>query len=154
MTLMDAWHADPATWHVAALGPPPGQPGTLVPMTASMMFARRLDRREKQAVEDAALLEKLLTATNGNYSRSSKLLDPRPARLRHVGLRQNASLRQQLGGTLALVDQVIELRAFVRAQPHNVFLDGSLFRGHESPPALAYRHSDSENRVRFNDVSH
>jgi len=35
------------------------------------------------------------------------------------------------------VDQVVELRAFLRAQPHNVFLDGNLFRGHESPPALA-----------------
>ena len=79
---------------------------------------------------------------------------PALARLRHVGLQQDAGLRQQLGRTLALVDQVIELRAFVRAQPHNVFLDGNLFRGHESPPALASRHRDSENRVRFNDVRH
>src|SRR5208337_2336271 len=59
------------------------------------------------------------------------------ARLRHIGLQQDTGLRQQLGGTLAFADQVVELCAFVRAQPHNVFLDGNLFRGHESPPALA-----------------
>jgi hypothetical protein len=46
-----------------------------------------------------------------------------------------------------------ELSASVRAQPHNVFPDGSLLRGHESPPWLACRGSDSENRAKFNDVS-
>jgi hypothetical protein len=45
--------------------------------------------------------------------------------------------RRQLRRTLAFVDQVIQLRAFVHAQPHNVFLDSNFFRGHESPPSLA-----------------
>jgi hypothetical protein len=61
---------------------------------------------------------------------------PALARFRYVGLQQDAGLRQQLGGTLALADQIVELRALIRAQPYNVFLDGYLFRGHESPPAM------------------
>jgi hypothetical protein len=52
-------------------------------------------------------------------------------------------LRQKLGRTLAFVDQVVESRAFVRAQPHNLSLDGNLLRGTESPPSLG-RHGDSE----------
>ncbi len=65
MTLMEAWYANPATWDVATLGPAPGQPGCLVPMQASMMFARRLERREKQEAEDFKLLDQLLTACHG-----------------------------------------------------------------------------------------
>jgi hypothetical protein len=57
-----------------------------------------------------------------------------------------------VGGTLAFVDQVVKLCAFARAQPHNVLLDGNFFCGHESPPALAYRHRGSENPVSFNDA--
>jgi hypothetical protein len=51
------------------------------------------------------------------------------------------------------VDQVVELRAFVRAQPYDILLDGNFLRGHESPPSLG-RRSDSENYIRFNDVRH
>jgi hypothetical protein len=50
------------------------------------------------------------------------------------------------------VDQAVELLAFVRAQSHNVSLDGNILRGHESPPSIG-RGSDSENKVRFNDIS-
>src|SRR5712672_2190961 len=78
MTLMEAWYANPATWDVATLGPAPGQPGCLVPMQASMMFARRLERREKQEAEDFKLLDQLLTACHGNYHRTAALADPRP----------------------------------------------------------------------------
>jgi hypothetical protein len=35
------------------------------------------------------------------------------------------------------MDQVIQLRAFLRAQPYDILLDGNLLRGHESPPSLA-----------------
>jgi hypothetical protein len=57
-------------------------------------------------------------------------------------------------GTLAFVDQVIELSTLFQTQPHNVFLDDNLFRGHESPPSRAGRDSDSEIPTSFNDVSH
>jgi len=38
---------------------------------------------------------------------------------------------------------------YASAQPHNVLLDGNFFRGHESPPALACRHRDSEKPRQF-----
>src|SRR5260370_17608638 len=78
MSLMDAWLANPANWDVATLGPAPGQPGTLVPVQATIMFNRRLERREKQEAEDFKLLDQLLTACHGNYSRTAALADPRP----------------------------------------------------------------------------
>jgi hypothetical protein len=71
---------------------------------------------------------------------------------RHVSLQEDARLGHNLGRTLAFVDQAVELLAFVRAQSHNVSLDGNILRGHESPPSLG-RGSDSENSVRFNDIS-
>ena len=40
-------------------------------MQASMMFARRLERREKQEAEDFKLLDQLLTACYGNYHRTA-----------------------------------------------------------------------------------
>jgi hypothetical protein len=40
-------------------------------------------------------------------------------------------LRQQLGGTLAFADQLVEFGAFLRAQPHYVLLDGNLLPEHE-----------------------
>src|SRR5260221_7647002 len=79
MTLMEAWYATPATWDVATLGPAPGQPGCLVPMQASMMFARRLERREKQVAEDFKLLDQLLTACHGNYHRTARSLTRAPS---------------------------------------------------------------------------
>ena len=39
----------------------------------------------------------------------------------------------------------------VRAQPHNVLLDGNLFPGHQSPPSLLISDSDSEIPVHIND---
>jgi len=90
MTLMEAWYANPATWDVATLGPAPGQPGCLVPMQASMMFARRLERREKQEAEDFKLLDLLLTACHGNYHRTAALADPRPI---HVILNSGVPIR-------------------------------------------------------------
>src|ERR1700719_671512 len=87
----------------------------------------------------------------GIQSLGDPAVAPALARLRHVDLQKDAGLRQQLRGTLAFVDQVVELRALLSAQPYNIFLDGNLFRGHESPPSRAScRDSDSENRVRIN----
>src|SRR4051794_13370570 len=40
--------------------------------------------------------------------------------------------------------------AFLRVEPDNVFLDGNVFPGHESPPSLP-RDRDSEIPVMFND---
>src|SRR6516164_7342158 len=64
-----------------------------------------------------------------------------------------AGLRQQLGGTPAFADQLVELGAFLRAQPHHVLLDGNLFPDHESPPSLPCGDRDSEVAVIFNDGS-
>ena len=47
-----------------------------------------------------------------------------------------------------------ELLALLRAQPHDVFLDGNLFPGHESPPSLLRSDRDSELAVKINDGSH
>jgi len=63
------------------------------------------------------------------------------------------AFRQQLGGTLAFADQLVELGAFLRAQPHHVLLDGNLFPDHESPPSLSCSDRDSEVAVIFNDGS-
>src|SRR5258708_3202985 len=73
----------------------------------------------------------------GVQRRGNPAVAPAFARIRHVRLQENARLRQQLRGTLAFADQLLELGAFLRAQPHYVFLDGNLFPGHESPPSLA-----------------
>src|SRR5258708_35938249 len=43
-----------------------------------MIFARGLERREKQEAEDFKLLDQLLTACHGNYHRTAALADPRP----------------------------------------------------------------------------
>ena len=48
---------------------------------------------------------------------------PAFAELRYVRLQQDAGLRQQLGGTLAFADQLVELGVFCRAQPHYVLLE-------------------------------
>ena len=66
---------------------------------------------------------------------------------------EDPRLRQQLGGTLAFADQLVELGAFLRAQPHYVLLDGNLFPHHESSPSLPCGDRDSEVTVIFNDES-
>src|SRR5438034_1238887 len=73
------------------------------------------------------------------------------ARIRYVRLQQDARLRQQLGGTLAFANQLVESIAFLRVEPDHVFLDGNLFPGHESPPSLPCRDRDSEIPVMIND---
>src|ERR1700730_10885145 len=63
------------------------------------------------------------------------------------------SFVQQLRGTLALGDQLVELGVFFRAQPYYVLLDGNFFPDHESPPSLPCSDRDSEVAVIFNDGS-
>ena len=57
---------------------------------------------------------------------------PALASLRCVSFQKDAGFRQQQGRTFALVDEVLQLLAFVRAQIHHILVDGSLFHGHES----------------------
>jgi hypothetical protein len=64
--------------------------------------------------------------------------------------KKDASLRQQLGGTLAFAGQLIEPIAFLPGEPDHVFLDRNLFPGHESPPSLPCDR-DSEVPIIFND---
>ena len=87
----------------------------------------------------------------GVQRRGNPAVAPAFARIRHVRLQEDARLRQQLRGTLAFADQLLELGAFLRCQPHDVLLDGDLFPGHESPPSLACGDRDSEVAVIFND---
>src|ERR1700751_4459460 len=61
------------------------------------------------------------------------------------------SLPQQVGGTLAFANQLVESISFLRVEPDHVFLDGNLFPGHESPPSLPCRDRDSEIPVMIND---
>jgi hypothetical protein len=53
----------------------------------------------------------------------------------------------------AAADQLVELGAFLRAQPHYVLLDGNLFPDHESPPSLPCSDRNSEVGVIFKDGS-
>src|SRR5260370_20327276 len=73
------------------------------------------------------------------------------ARIRYVRLQEDPRLRQQLGGTIAFADQLVESIAFLRVEPDHVFLDGNLFPGHESPPSLPCCDRDSEIPVMIND---
>ena len=72
----------------------------------------------------------------GVQRRGNPAVAPAFARIRYVRLQEDARLRQQLGGTLAFTDQLVESIAFLRVEPDHVFLDGNLFPGHESPPSL------------------
>ena len=87
----------------------------------------------------------------GVQRRGDRAVAPAFACIRHVRLQQDAGLRQQLGGTLAFVDQVVESIALLRVEPDHVFLDRNLFPGHESPPSLPCSDRDSEVPVIFND---
>src|SRR5450631_1045148 len=89
----------------------------------------------------------------GVQRRANPAVAPAFAELRYVRLQQDAGLRQQPGGTLAFADQLVELGAILRAQPHYVLLDGNLFPDHESPPSLPCGDRDSEVAVIFNDGS-
>jgi hypothetical protein len=53
------------------------------------------------------------------------------------------------GRNATFADQLVELGAFLDAQPHYVFLDGNLFPDHESPPSPPCGDSDSELAVIF-----
>jgi len=58
---------------------------------------------------------------------------------------------QQLSGTLALADQLVEPIAFRHGEPDHVFLDRNLSPSHESPPSLPCSDRDSEVAAIFND---
>jgi hypothetical protein len=87
----------------------------------------------------------------GVQRRGNPAVTPARARIRYVRLQEDAHLRQQLGGTLAFADQLVEPIAFLRVEPNHVFLDGNLFPGHESPPSLPCHERDSEIPVMIND---
>src|SRR5947209_6313032 len=73
----------------------------------------------------------------GVQCRGDPAVAPAFARIRYVRLQEDARLRQQLGGTLAFANQLVESIAFLRVEPDHVFLDGNLFPGHESPRCQA-----------------
>ena len=87
----------------------------------------------------------------GVQRRGDPAVAPAFARIRYVRLQEDARLRQQLGGTLAFANQLVESIALLRVEPDHVFLDGNLFPGHESPPSLPCRDRDSEIAVMIND---
>ena len=87
----------------------------------------------------------------GVQRRGDPAVAPAFTRIRYVRLQQDARLRQQLGGTLAFANQLVELIAFLRVEPDHVFLDGNLFPGHELPPSLPCRDRDLEIPVMIND---
>ena len=73
------------------------------------------------AVED--LRETMASNPPGHQAPGSK------EAIRYVRLQVDARLRQQLGGTLAFANQLVESIAFLRVEPDHVFLDGNLFPG-------------------------
>src|ERR1700719_2456383 len=87
----------------------------------------------------------------GVQRRGDPAAAPAFARIRYVRLQEDPRLRQQLGGTLAFADQLVESIAFLRVESDHVFLDGNLFPGHESPPSLPCCDRDSEIPVMIND---
>jgi hypothetical protein len=75
---LEAWATDPASWD-AALGPPPDDENTTIPLDIGRRFFDRLRKREerrqdreaaaaRQAQADAELKARLLRACNGNYT--------------------------------------------------------------------------------------
>src|SRR3954464_1893025 len=61
---------------------------------------------------------------------------PSFARLRGIGLQQNAGLGQLSGRVLTRMDQRVELLPLLIIELYHVPLLGSLFRGHEASPSL------------------
>jgi hypothetical protein len=106
----------------------------------------------EQANATAILFAPRLSAHYGKfvaYFRVSR----RTYRMRAKAGATAGSPRQQLGGTLAFANQLVESIVFLRVEPDHVFLDGNLFPGHESPPSLPCRDRDSEILVMINDGS-
>jgi len=56
--------------------------------------------------------------------------------LRYIGFQQDAGLRQLPCRMLAGVDQGVQLLSLLRAEPHDILLDGDLSRDHESAPTV------------------
>src|SRR5262249_1185198 len=61
---------------------------------------------------------------------------PGLARIRGVGLQQDACLQKLASGGLALLDQRIEPFTLVGAELYDVLLDSRLFRGHDASPGF------------------
>jgi hypothetical protein len=66
--------------------------------------------REQQEAEDFKLLDALLTACNGNYSRTAALADPRPI---HVMLNSGVPIEEIISTIKCKVDR----RAYPRTRP-------------------------------------
>jgi len=80
----------------------------------------------------------------GIQSLGDPAVTPAIASCRYVGLQQNTRLRQQLRGTLARVDQVVELRSLFRAQPDNIFFERQLLSWPRITSVAGCDNSDSE----------
>jgi hypothetical protein len=96
-------------------------------------------------------VRELAESLSGIYRNRCPVLLKYAAGLRNIRLQKDPRLRQQLRSTLAGPDQITQLTALLRAQPNHILLDGNLFPGHESPPALLQSDSDSEVPVMIND---
>ncbi len=59
---------------------------------------------------------------------------PRPRRGR-ICLQQDVRLQQRSCRMFALINQSVKFAALVITQPHDVFLQAMLFRGHDSSPS-------------------
>jgi hypothetical protein len=86
---LEAWAADPASWPVAALGPPPDDPASQVPLDIRTRFLDRVRKREarrrdaaaalaRQAAADQQLRDQLLAVTGGNFVPGPGLDDVAP----------------------------------------------------------------------------
>jgi hypothetical protein len=76
---LERWAVDPASWDVAALGPPPNDPASKISLDIRTRFLDRVRKREarrrdaeaaaaRQAAVDRELHSRLLAATYGNHS--------------------------------------------------------------------------------------
>ncbi len=109
---IEAWQVNPASWNVEEDGPPPNHPEHRIPLDVVGRFKERQAREAKaaakQEAEDFKLLDQLLTACNGNYSRTAALADPRPI---HVILNSGVPVDDIISVIKAKVDR--------RAYPKN-----------------------------------
>jgi hypothetical protein len=117
---LEAWINQPESWDRERLGPRPDEPGRRVPadiVARGVDRSRKRQERRKDAeaaaarreAEDFKLLDALLTACNGNYSRTAALADPRPI---HVMLNSGVPIEEIIGTIKAKVDR----RAFPKNQ--------------------------------------
>jgi hypothetical protein len=118
--VFDAWVNDPETWDRERLGPRPDEPGRRIPADIVAKGVDRSRKRQerrkdaeaaaaKQEAEDFKLLEQLLTACNGNYSRTAALADPRPI---HVMLASGVSI----GDIIATIRAKVDRRSYPKNQ--------------------------------------